>query len=58
MRAWYGANAVSYRVVYEWVEILKNGHMSVTDAEHSGHRTTATTTQNDEPGNRFFKTEE
>jgi hypothetical protein len=34
--------------VYEWIEIFKNGHMSVSDAERSGRPTTATTTQNEE----------
>jgi hypothetical protein len=28
--------------------MFKNGYMSVTDAEHLGHPTTATTTQNEE----------
>jgi hypothetical protein len=34
--------------VYEWIEMFKIGCMSVTDAEHSGCPTTATTTQNEE----------
>jgi hypothetical protein len=32
---------LSRRVMYKWVEVFKNGHMSVTD-------TTATTAQNEE----------
>jgi hypothetical protein len=34
--------------VYEWIEMFKNGHMSVTDAVRLGHPTTATTIQNEE----------
>jgi hypothetical protein len=34
--------------VYDWIEMFKNGHTRVTDAEHSGHPTTATTAQNEE----------
>jgi hypothetical protein len=30
--AQYGDNALSHGVVYEWTEIFKNGHTSVTDA--------------------------
>jgi hypothetical protein len=30
--------------MYECIEMFKNGHMSVTDAEHLGRPTTATTT--------------
>jgi hypothetical protein len=47
MCAQYGYNALSHRVVYEQTEIFKNGHTSVTDAERSGHQTTATTAQNE-----------
>jgi hypothetical protein len=46
----YGDNALSRRVVYEWIEMFKNGRTSVTDAERSGHPTTATTAQNEELG--------
>jgi hypothetical protein len=48
MCAQYGGNAVCRGVVYEWIEMFKNGCMSVTDAEHSGHPTTATAAQNEE----------
>jgi hypothetical protein len=48
MCAQYGDNAVSCRVVYEWIEMFKNDHMSVTDAERLGRPTTATTAQNEE----------
>jgi hypothetical protein len=34
--------------VYEWIEMFKNGGTSVTDADCSGHQTTATTAQNGE----------
>jgi hypothetical protein len=44
----YRDSALSHRVVYEWIRMFKNGHMSVSDAEHSGHPTTATTAQNEE----------
>jgi hypothetical protein len=44
----YGDNALSRRVVYDWIEMFKIGHVSVTDAERSGHPTTATTAQNEE----------
>jgi hypothetical protein len=46
MCAQYGDNAVSLRVVCEWIEMFKNGCMSVTDADFSGCPTT--TTQNEE----------
>jgi hypothetical protein len=39
---------LSSRVVYEWTEMFKNGRTSVTDAEHSGHPTTAPTAQNED----------
>jgi hypothetical protein len=39
---------LSCRVVYEWTEMFKNGHTSVTDAEHSGCSTTASSAQNEE----------
>jgi transposase len=48
MCAQYGDNALSRRVVYEWIEMFKNIRTSVTDAERSGHPTTATTAQNEE----------
>jgi hypothetical protein len=44
----YGNNAVTRRVVYEGIEMFKNGHTSVTDAECLGCPTTATTAQNEE----------
>jgi hypothetical protein len=40
MCAQYGDNALSHKVVCEWTEMLKNGRMSVTDAERLGHPTT------------------
>jgi hypothetical protein len=46
MCAQYGDNALSRRAVYEWIEMFKNGRMSVTDAERLGHPTT--TAQNEE----------
>jgi transposase len=48
MCAQNGDNALSHKVVYEWIEIFKNGLTNVTDAECSGHPTTATTAQNQE----------
>jgi hypothetical protein len=48
MCAQYGDNALSRRVVYEWIEMFKNGRTSVTDAERLGHPITATTAQNEE----------
>jgi hypothetical protein len=48
MCAQYGDNAVSHRVVCEWIEMFENGLMSVIDAEFSGCPTTATTAQNKE----------
>jgi hypothetical protein len=48
MCAQYGDNALSHKVVYEWIEIFKNGHMNVTDAEHSSHPTAATAALNEE----------
>jgi hypothetical protein len=48
MCAQYGDNAVSCRVEYEWIEMFKNGHTSVTDADSLGCPITATTTQNEE----------
>jgi hypothetical protein len=48
MCAMYGNSAVSHIVVYEWIEMFKNGHMSVTDAELSGCPTAAKTAQNEE----------
>jgi hypothetical protein len=44
----YGDSARSRRIVYECIEMYKNGCTSVTDGERSGHPTTATTTQNEE----------
>jgi hypothetical protein len=48
MCAQYRDNGLSHKVVYEWIEMFKNGCTSVTDAERWGHPTTATTTQNEE----------
>jgi hypothetical protein len=42
----YGHNALPHWVVYEWIEMFKNGHTSVTDAERSGSQITATSAQN------------
>jgi hypothetical protein len=39
---------MSHRVLYEWSETVKDGHISVTDAEHSGYQITATSSQNEE----------
>ena len=40
----YGDNALPRRsVVYEWIEMFKNGRTSVMDAEHSGRPSTSTT---------------
>jgi hypothetical protein len=44
--AQYGDNALSRKVVYEWIEMFKNGCMA--DAECSGCATMATTAQNGE----------
>jgi transposase len=48
MCAQYGDNALSPRVVYEWIEMFKKGCTSMTDTERSGHPTTATTAQNED----------
>jgi transposase len=48
MCAQYGVSALSHRVVYEWIEMFKNGYMSVTDAERLGRPTTATSSRNEE----------
>jgi hypothetical protein len=42
MCAHYGENALSCSVVHGWIEMFKNGHTSVTDAELLGHPTTST----------------
>jgi hypothetical protein len=56
MCAQYEDNALSCRVVYEWIEIFKNSCTSVTDAECS---VTATTAQNEEGARELFlQTEE
>jgi hypothetical protein len=44
MCARYRDNTLTCRVVYEWTEMFQNGRTRVTDAQHSGHPTTATTT--------------
>jgi hypothetical protein len=46
MCAQYADSALSCIVVYVWIEMFKNGAMSVTDAECLGCPTTATTAQN------------
>jgi len=48
MSAQYGNKVLSRRIVYEWIEMFKNGRMSVTDAERSERPATATTTRNEE----------
>jgi hypothetical protein len=48
MCAQCGDNDLSRRVMYEWIEMFTNDRTSVTDAERSGHPTTATTAQNEE----------
>ena len=48
MCAQYEDKVLSHRIVYEWIEMFKNGRMNVTDAEHSRHPATATTTRNEE----------
>jgi len=46
--AQYGDKVLSRTIVYEWIEMFKNGRTSVTGAEHSGRPATATTTRNEE----------
>jgi len=46
--AQYGDKVISRRIVYEWIEMLKNDRKSETDAECSGRPATATTTRNEE----------
>jgi transposase len=48
MCAQYVDNALSRKVVYEWIEMFKTCRTSETDAERSGHPTTATTALNEE----------
>jgi hypothetical protein len=48
VRAQYGENVLSHTVIYEWIEMFKNGHMSVTDAECLGRAATTTAAQNEE----------
>jgi len=48
MCAQYGDKVLSRRIVYKWIEMFANGRKSVTDAERSGRRATATTTRNEE----------
>jgi len=48
MCAQYGDKVLSHRIVYEWIEMFKNGRMSLTDAERSRLPATATTTRNEE----------
>jgi transposase len=54
MCAKYGDNPLSRRGVYEWIEMFKNSRTSVTDAERSGHPTTATTSQNEERARKLI----
>ena len=64
MCAQYGDKVLSCRIAYEWIEMLKNGRMSVTHAECSRRPATATTTRNEERnlelirGNRRITVEE
>jgi hypothetical protein len=44
MCAQYGDNAIFHKVVYEWIEMSKNGCVCVTDVGHPG----CPTTQNEE----------
>ena len=39
----YGDDALPRRSVYEWIEMFKNGRISVMDAERSGRPSTSTT---------------
>jgi hypothetical protein len=54
MCAYYGDNAIYRRVDYECMDMFKNGHTSMTDAERLGHPTTATITQNEERARVLF----
>jgi hypothetical protein len=55
----WGQCSLSRRAVSEWIEMFKNGCMSVTGSERLSRPATATTAQNEEKlGNWFFKTEE
>jgi len=48
MCAEYGDKVFSHRIIYEWIEMFENVHMSLTDAEHSRLPATATTMRNEE----------
>ena len=48
MCAEYGDKVLSRRFVYEWIGMIENGRMSLTDAERSGLPATARTTRNEE----------
>jgi len=48
MCAQYGDKDVSRRFVYEWIEMIENGRMILTDVEHSRLPATALTTRNEE----------
>jgi len=48
MCAQYGDKVLSPRIVYEWIEMIKNGRMSLTDAKRSRLPATAMTTRNEE----------
>jgi hypothetical protein len=44
----YRDNGLTLRIVYEWIEMFKNGCTSVTDAECLGCLAAATSAQNEE----------
>ena len=48
MSAQYGDKVVSRRFVYEWIEMIENGRMILTDVEHSRLPATALSTRNEE----------
>jgi hypothetical protein len=46
LSAQYGNSVLPQRIVYEWIEKLKNGRTSVTHEEAAGRPSTATTDDN------------
>jgi len=48
MCAEYGDKVFSHRIIYEWIEMFENVHMSLTDAERSRLPATATTMRKEE----------
>ena len=48
MCAQYGDRVLSRRIVYEWVEMFKNGRTSVSDAERYGRPATGTAARNED----------